>query len=184
MENKRLRSYNFKCPCCEQFHKREFEYIAKYHGFISEKENLSDFDDPSMIEWVSMDDGTYEGRSVRSGEESVFRCGNCYEFFKFDDYEAEPRKLTENEERLAKYQFKPITIIKNNAVMNSVASFVTLVNKYGCSYDQETGDIIVKNEDGKEFKFNIAEQLFETLYAKNPMFDVKKSALWAYEKGE
>ena len=39
MENARLRSYDFKCPCCSEPHKRAFEYFAKFMGIYNINKN-------------------------------------------------------------------------------------------------------------------------------------------------
>ena len=118
MEKDRLMSYKFNCPCCGEPHKRLFEYFAKFYGMVPDDVPLASVHtEKTMIERVTMDDGTYEGRSLPVGSgESTFRCGNCNEFFKFDDYNVEPRRLSKKEEDLAKTKFKPMVIINGRAV--------------------------------------------------------------------
>ncbi len=179
----KLRSYDFNCPCCKQPHRRLFDYFQKYHGAVAEDVVLTDDMDIQMLERSVMDDGTYEGRTLTIGN-STFRCGNCHEYFKFYDneFESPPVRLSENEKRFAETRFKPITIIKDNAIMNAVASFDSLVNRFGCSFDSEDGSIVILNEQGKEFRFKIADELMRVLYEGNPTFDVKAGAKWGLEE--
>ena len=185
MEKDRLMSYKFNCPCCGEPHKRLFEYFAKFYGFIPDEVPLASVpNEKSMLERVVMDDGTYEGRSLPVGNgESTFRCGNCFEYFKFDsrDFGVDPRPLVYTEKEQAKQKFKPITIIYRNAVMNALASFDSLINKFGCDYDEDTKELVVKNENGKEFRFDFAEQLVDVFYKNNPMFDMKCNEKWGLE---
>ncbi len=183
MENKRLKSYDFKCPCCSEPHRRLFEYYGKYYGLIPEVEGIPEDKEVTLLERVVMhDETTFEGsRSIGIGD-SVFRCGNCYEYFKFADTYSLPDKLTPSEKEEAEKKFKPITVLKNGAVMNAVASFDALINKCGCVYDENTNQIVIRDGKGREFRLDIADQLFEAFYGNNPMFDVKSSASWGLEK--
>ena len=182
METKRLKSYDFKCPCCSEPHRRQFEYYAKFMGFIPEVEELPTDRDVTMLDRAVMhDESTFENSRTMPVGDGVFRCGNCYEYFKFEDQESLPVKLSEQERVEAERNFKPIKIVKRNAVMNAVASFDSLLNACGCVYDEETNDIVITTKQGKQIKLNIAEQLYEAFYNGNPMFDVKPHEGWAFE---
>ena len=50
MEIKRLKSYDFKCPCCSEPHRRQFDYLAKYMGFIPEVEPLPTDREVTMLD--------------------------------------------------------------------------------------------------------------------------------------
>ena len=65
--------------------------------------------------------------------------------------------------------------------MNALASFDSLINKFGCEYDEETKELVVRNENGKEFRFDFAEQLVDVFYKNNPMFDMKCNEKWGLE---
>ncbi len=180
MSIERLKSYHFNCPCCFQDHKRIFEYYAKYRGFISEEEPLPENEELTIIQRAIMDRDTLEGRSIPIGD-GVFRCGNCYEFFKFVDNSSQPRELTQTEKTEAMQNFRPLVITKEQAIMNAVASLDLLLNKYGCYYNQETQSIVINTDSGSQFSFNIAEQLLDVFYKNNPIFDIKSSDYWAFE---
>jgi len=181
MESKRLRSYEFRCPCCSEPHRREFKYFARFMGEIPEEDELPKDREVTMVEMAVMKDQTVfeESRSMSLGD-SVFRCGKCHEFFKFLDPTSNPSKLQPDERKVAENKFKPITVVKRNAVLNSIGSLVSLLNKYGCIYDEDTNSIVIRDENGKEYDFAIADQLFNAFYGNNPMFDVKKTAHWAF----
>ena len=183
MDNARLRSYDFKCPCCSEPHTRLFEYYQKFRGLVPEDEEISSDREVSMLERVSMKDQTVfeESRSIGMGD-SVFRCGKCHEFFKFNGTDfVDPELIVGAEKEKIEQEFNPIVIVKRNAVMNSVASFVSLVEKYGCTYDEKEEALVIRDENGKEYKLPIARQLFDTFYKDNPMFNVKKSEQWAFD---
>lgn len=182
MEIKRLKSYDFKCPCCSEPHRRQFDYLAKFMGFIPEVEPLPTDREVTMLDRAVMHDQTiYEGSRTMPIGDKVFRCGNCYEYFKFEDNESLPVKLSENEKQDVERKFKPITVVKRNAVMNAVASFDSLLNAQGCVFDEETNEIVIRTKQGKEIRLDIAEQLYHAFYDDNPMFDVKPHERWAYE---
>lgn len=186
MDNTRLRSYDFRCPCCEEPHRRLFEYYVKFAGVLPEDQDIPKDRDVTMIERVSMKDQTvYEdSRSISLGD-STFRCGKCHEFFKFNDKDYSAPILLEGKEKdEAVKKFKPLVVVKRTAVMNSLASLVSLVNQYGCTYDEKENSLVVVDKDGKEFRFKIANQLFDAFYKENPMFDVKKDEQWAFENAE
>ena len=183
MDSKRLKSYNFKCPCCSEPHTRLFEYYAKFRGMIPEDQPLPEGVEVNMLERVVMDNGTYEGRSVTAGD-GIFRCGNCFEFFKFNDKISEPVGLTQAEQRTANFLFKPIKVTYYQAVMNSIATFDSLLNSTGCEYDEVSRKIIVKNKNGKEYRLDFADELVKAFYGNNPNFEIKHSNAWAYEPGE
>ena len=183
MESARLRSYDFKCPCCSEPHKRLFEYYAKFMGAIPEGEELPTDREVSMIEMASMKDQTVfeNSRSVAVGN-STFRCGKCHEFFKFNDTNfAPPVMLTGKERDDAIKKFKPITVIRRAAILNSLGSLVSLLNQYGCVYDEVTNMIVIRDGRGAEYRIDIADQLYDAFYKDNPMFDVKKNDQWAFE---
>ena len=186
MDNNRLRSYDFRCPCCEEPHRRLFEYYVKFAGMLPEDQEIPKDREVSMIERVTMKDQTvYEdSRSITLGD-STFRCGKCHEFFKFNgtDYSA-PILLSGKEKDDAVKKFKPLKIVKRTAVMNSLASLVSLVNQYGCTYDEKDNSLVVVDKDGKEFRFKIVSELFDAFYKDNPMFDVKKDEQWAFDNKE
>ena len=113
MDNKRLRSYNFRCPCCNAKHKRLFEYYAKFHGLIEEDEPFPTHVPVGMLDRVEIESDTYESKTLTvSGdaiEDKTYRCGNCYEFFKFTDNYSDPIRLLEREEKDELLEY-----IKNN----------------------------------------------------------------------
>lgn len=170
-DSERLRSYPFKCPCCEKQHKRVFEYMAKFRGFIPEEESLEQYSEVSMLERAVMPESD-EKRSIKVENEPIFRCGNCFEFFRFDDNVSEPRRLNEVEKRYAKAMFKPVDIPYERAAMNSVAFFDQLINKRGCSVDYCTGEIVLYGEDGETYRLDIGKELVKAFYD-NPNFKVK-----------
>ena len=173
MSSDRLHSYFFNCPCCNQTHLRLFEYYAKFYGLIPDNVPLSHFKtDVSMLERVVMDEENFAGRSVGIGE-STFRCGNCNEFFKFDDYISEPKKLNEDEKRYANCKFKPITMLRENAIKNAFEMLVKLTHNRGYQINAETGEISFKDGNGKEYKFKIGEELISTFYGDNKNFKVQ-----------
>ena len=180
MDIKRLKSYDFQCPCCLEPHKRLFEYYAKFHGEIPEGEEFPKDADISMIQRAVMhDQTTFEGSRTIAVDKGVFRCGNCYEYFKFNDETSEPIKLGPEESKSFDKGFKPIIVLKKNAMMNAMASLDGLLNTYGCEYDENTNEIVISYGRGKEIRLDIANQLFEAFYKDNPMFDVKESENWA-----
>lgn len=186
MESARLRSYDFKCPCCSEPHRRKFEYFAKFMGAIPEDQELPTDREVSMIEMAQMKDQTVfeNSRSLPVGN-STFRCGKCHEFFQFADTDFSPPVLLSGKEREnAMKNFKPITVVKRNAVMNSLGSLVGLLNQYGCVYDENDKTIVITDKAGKEYRLPIAEQLFDAFYKDNPMFDVKKHEKWAFDTFE
>lgn len=170
--NDRLKSYEFECPCCKEQHKRLFEYFAAFKGKIGDNEPLENFRDVSMLERVQINDGIYENRSLPVGD-STFRCGNCHEYFKFDEIDSIPRKLEKQELVEAQKKFKPISIDYETAVMNAVATFDSLINQYGCTYDKRNEKIVIQNDKGKKFEFDFARQLYEAFYKNNPSFAVR-----------
>ena len=177
----RLKSYQFNCPCCNEKHTRLFEYYAKFYGFIPEDRDIETVpNEKYMLERVVIDGGVETKRSMTVGD-GVFRCGNCFEFFKFEDKTSQPIRILEKDKNLALTKFKPIVMLKEDAVMNSVAAFDSMINVNGCEYEAETGSIVIHGNDGKVFKFNIAEQLFQTFYGNNPMFDIKDNSKWGLE---
>ena len=176
MKNERLVSYKFGCPCCNEPHTRIFDYYAKFKGYIPEIEDLDKYKEVQMLERVVMNGEIYEERSLPAGD-STFRCGKCFEFFKFDDKTSKPRILTEEEKIKTKEKFKPIPIDKEVAVLNSVASFDHLINKYGCKYDVRTGNLVIIDDKNREITINIAEQLLDVFYRTNPNFEVRSNIL-------
>ena len=71
MDNvKRLQSYYFECPCCKTTQKRLFEYYAKFHGLIDEKERLENFRDASMLERTIID-GNEERKTIKREKRRV-----------------------------------------------------------------------------------------------------------------
>lgn len=169
--DKRLKSYQFKCPCCNVKHERLFEYFTKFQGPIKEYESLEDYPDAYMMERVVVSDGIFEERTLRAGEKT-YRCSACYEYFRFNGFEGEPKKLNDFEKIEAGLSFKPIRINYDRAVMNSVASLVEMLNKYGCEFDYKTGNIVIQNTNGKKYVFDISDALVSTLYKDNPMFEI------------
>lgn len=180
MENtKRLQSYYFKCPCCKSTQKRLFEYYAKFHGYIDEKERLEDFREPSFLERVVID-GSDERKTVKIEGEPTYRCGICYEFFKFDDNESSPRTLAEPEKLDAYSRFKPIKLLPDTAIMNSVAYFDKLLNENGCSINQN-GEIVIRANNGAEYTFDISVALVNAFY-NNPNMGVNDNYKWKDNK--
>lgn len=176
MDDKRLRSYRFKCPCCEAKHERLFEYYAKFYGLLNEDEPFPTHVPVSMLERVVLESDTYESKSLSvSGEgfKSTFRCGNCYEFFKFNDEFSDPVKLSYDETMEARGSFKPITLSYEKAVMNSVAIFDSIINKNGCAYDEDKKELVIFGERGKEYRMKIDEEFVKAFYGNNPMFYVQ-----------
>ena len=180
-QKNRLKSYQFNCPCCNEKHTRLFEYYAKFYGYIPEDVDIESVpNEKQMIERVVINDGVDTKRSMTVGD-GIFRCGNCYEFFKFNDKESQPTRILEKDKNYALFKFKPIVMMKEDAVMNSVAAFDTMINNNGCEYEAETGSIVIRGNNGEVFKIGIAEQLFEAFYGKNPMFEIKDNSSWGIE---
>ena len=176
MENTRLRSYRFRCPCCEAKHQRLFEYYAKFHGLIKEDEPFPTHVPVSMLERVVLEGNTYESKSLSvPGDEfkSTFRCGNCFEFFKFNDDVSDPVKLSYDEQFEARGHFRPIELTYEKAVLNSVAIFDSIINKNGCAFDEDSKELVIYGERGKEYRMKIDEEFVKAFYADNPMFYVK-----------
>ena len=186
MENARLRSYDFKCPCCSEPHRRLFEYYGKFMGAIPEDQELPADREVSMLEIASMKDQTvFENSRSMSVGNSTFRCGKCHEFFRFPDTNfSAPMLLVGKEKEDAIKNFKPITIVKRAAVMNALGSLVGLLNQNGCVFDEETNEIVIRDGRGAEYRLQIADQLFNTFYKDNPMFDVKERERWGLDKLE
>ena len=172
MSNDRLKSYFFNCPCCNQTHIRLFEYYAKFYGQIPDNIPLSNFKDVSMIERVVMDEENFAGRSVGVGD-SIFRCGNCNEFFKFEDSISYPKRLNNDELRYANMKFKPITMLRENAMKNAFDMLVKLTQNRGYQVDAESGEICFLDGNGREYKFKIGEELIDTFYGNNKNFKVQ-----------
>ena len=162
----------FNCPCCTQPHARLFEYYAKFRGFIPENEPLSKYPDASMLERVVMDEENFAGRSLSLGE-SVFRCGNCFEYFKFDDYISEPVKLLEDEKAYVNSRFKPVSLYKNDAIKNAFEMLKKLTSNYDYQIDEYTGEISFADANGKRYSFNIGNQLVDGFFKDNPNFEIK-----------
>ena len=176
MENlKRLQSYYFECPCCKTTQKRLFEYYAKFHGFIDERDRLENYRDPLMLERVIID-GVDERKTIKIEGEPIFRCGMCYEFFRFDDNASEPRRLSEPEKMDAMARFKPVKLSPDVAVMNSVAFFDKLLNENGCTINAN-GEVVIHGNNGAVYTFDIAQALVSAFY-NNPNMVVNE----AYEK--
>lgn len=173
MENlKRLQSYYFECPCCNSTQKRLFEYYAKFHGFIDEKEKFEDFKDPSLLERIVID-GADERRTIKIEGEPIYRCGVCYEYFKFDDNFSPPRELTEPEKIDANIRFRPVSVTPDVAVMNSVAFFDKLLNENGCSINPN-GEVEIHGNNGAIYTFDIADALVNAFY-NNPNMVVNEA---------
>ncbi len=173
MENlKRLQSYYFECPCCKSTQKRLFEYYAKFHGFIDEKENLKNFNEPSMLERVEID-GSDEKRTIKIQGQPIYRCGVCYEFFKFKNNYSQPETLTEPEKLDALSKFKPVSVTPDIAVMNSVAFFDKLLNENGCALNAN-GEIEIRGKNGEVYSFDIAEALVAAFY-NNPNMQINEA---------
>lgn len=173
MDEKRLHSYYFECPCCNQLHARLFDYYAKFYGYIPEDVPLSSVHtEVSMIERVAMDEDNFAGRSVGLGD-STFRCGNCNEFFKFYDTKSNAVALTQEEKQVALAKFKPITMLRETAIKNAFDMLVKLTANRGYQVDAETGEICFLDGNGKEYKFKIAEELIDTFYGDNANFKVQ-----------
>lgn len=178
MDNTRLRSYDFRCPCCNAKHKRLFEYYAKFHGLIGEDEPIPTHVPSYMLERVVLESETYESKSLTvtsdALEDKTYRCGNCYEFFKFVDNTSEPMKLLEREKKVAVSSFKPLEITYEKAVMNAMATLDAVINKNGCAFDEDSKEVVIFGERGKEYRLKIDDELVKAFYADNPMFQVKK----------
>ncbi len=174
MNSKRLQSYYFNCPCCTQPHARLFEYYAKFHGYIDEKDPLENYPDASLYERVVMDEENYAGKTLSLGE-STFRCGNCYEFFKFDDYVSEPFKLSPTEAEEAKTKFKPITMYKYDAIKNAFEMLKRLSDNRGYRINDLTGEITIVDGNGREYVFNFGNELIDAFYQGNPNFAVRET---------
>ena len=172
---KRLQSYYFECPCCKTTQKRLFEYYAKFHGLIDERDRLENYRDPLMLERVIID-GVDERKTIKIEGEPIFRCGMCYEFFRFDDNVSEPRRLSEPEKMDAMARFKPVKLSPDVAVMNSVAFFDKLLNENGCTINAN-GEVVICGNNGAVYTFDIAQALVSAFY-NNPNMVVNE----AYEK--
>lgn len=181
MEINRKKSYSFNCPCCSQPHTRRFDYYAKFRGFINENESIADVNGAYVYESAVVDNGIFEEKTLSVGD-GIYRCGNCFEFFKFTDDESAPVRLNDKEKQVAKSKFKPINIVYDKAVMNSVASFFSLLENYGCEFDWDKNEIVISGAGGKEYRFNFADKFVEAFYGKNPMFDIKETAAWGLNK--
>lgn len=173
MGNKRLHSYFFNCPCCSQPHARLFEYYAKFRGLIPETEPITEQMDATLIERVVMDEDRFAGRSLTVGD-GVFRCGNCYEFFKFDGPYTDAVKLTKEEKENAVAKFKPISMRKQDAMRNAFEMLKKLTTNNGYSIDDTTGEICLFDGNGREYKFKIADEIVESFYNENPNFVVEQ----------
>ena len=152
-------------------------------GLIPEDVDIPKDREVSMLERVSMKDQTVyeESRSVSLGD-STFKCGKCHEYFKFIDTDSlAPILIRGKQKEELEKKFKPLIIVKKNAVMNSVASLVSLIEQYGCSYDENDESLVIIDKNGKEYRLAIANELFNTFYMDNPMFSVKKHEKWAFE---
>lgn len=171
MENKRLHSYFFNCPCCSQPHARLFEYYAKFRGLIPETEPITEQMDATLIERVVMDEDRFAGRSLTVGD-GVFRCGNCYEFFKFNGPYTDAVSLSREEKEIAITKFKPVRMRKYDAMRNAFEMLKKLTTNNGYSIDDTTGEICFLDGNGKEYKFKIADELIEEFYGANPNFKV------------
>ena len=172
MGNKRLHSYFFNCPCCSQPHARLFEYYAKFRGLIPETEPITEQMDATLIERVVMDEDRFAGRSLTVGD-GVFRCGNCYEFFRFDGPYTDAVALTMDEKEVAISKFKPVKMQKQDAMKNAFEMLKKLTTNNGYSIDDMTGEICFLDGNGKEYKFKIAEELVEGFFKSNPNFTVE-----------
>lgn len=181
METKRLHSYIFNCPCCSQPHARLFEYYAKFRGLIPENEPLKNYPDATMIERVVMDEENFAGRSLSIGE-SVFRCGNCYEFFKFDDHYSEPTTLTVEEKECVQSKFRPVSMFRVDAIKNAFDMLKKLTYNNGYQINEFTGEISFNDANGRKYTFKIGDALVDGFFKDNPNFEIKDTLSVSKEK--
>ncbi len=176
MSQNRLHSYYFNCPCCTQPHARLFEYYAKFRGMIPENEPITPEMNATVMERVVMDEDRFVGRSTSLGD-SVFRCGNCFEFFKFEDTVSDPVKLSKDEEEIAISKFKPIPLYKSDAIKFALDMFKKISTNDGYSINEETGEISIFDGNGREYCFKIADELVNGMLKNNPNFEIKERGL-------
>lgn len=174
----RLHTYFFNCPCCTQPHARVYEYYAKFRGFIPETEPLTPSMNAELFERVVMDEDRFAGRSVSVGD-GFYRCGNCFEFFKFEGDYSEAVTLSKEEREIAISKFKPISLNKINAIRNAFEMLKKLTSNNGYSIDDTTGEICFFDANGKEYKFKIADELILGFYDNNPNFQIDKDLRYA-----
>ncbi len=182
-DNTRLKSYAFRCPCCEEPHNRLYEYFTMGGEEIMEYEDISKMNHIKLFERVEMQNQNsfINSRSLKV-DGGFYRCGKCYEFFKFESPTSMPVPVTPAEKEVALKNFKPAVMMKNAAVMNAVAALDTLLNSNGCYYDTHDDVLVVTDASGKEIKLDIVDQLCGAFLKDNPMIKVLTRDDWGAGK--
>lgn len=167
----RLHTYFFSCPCCSQPHARVYEYYAKFLGFIPETTPITEQMNAKLFERVVMDEERFAGKSVTVGD-GIYRCGNCYEFFKFEGPYSDAVALEPSEREIAISRFKPVSYRKEDAMKRAFDILVKLTTNNGYTVDDTTGEICFLDGNGKEYKFKIGQELIDSFYSDNPNIHV------------